>query len=333
MSTIQRIAFLALIIFGISASTGMAQQIARSFEFQLNPLFPNPGDVISIYAQGYSFDISRAEVVWRVNGDVVREGRGIQTIEVLAGNVGESTNVSFTATRNGETISHSTTITPVAVDLIVEPQTYTPLLYKGRALASHQSTIRVVALPFAGSGYDKDDFIYTWRVDGQVQGALSGRGVNVLETEAAPTSRRTEVRVDIQSADGRIQGRNTLSVKTEAPVALLYPKDPLSGIRTANVLSSVRELNEEEVTLSVEPFYFPGVFREALPIIYNWRLNGRSVSSNNEDAGSITLRQAGTGRGRAQVSVEVAHPDEVTLQGSDSATFTFGIEQEGLFGF
>lgn len=333
MSTLGRIAILTLLLFGLSAPMSIAQEAARSFEFQISPLFPQPNSVVSVYAQGYSFDIARANVVWRINGEVVREGRGIQTLELLVGDVGEASSISFTATRGSETISHSTTITPVAVDLIVEPQTYTPLLYKGRALASHRSDIRVVALPFAGGSYDKNDFIYTWRVNGQVQGGSSGRGVNVLETEAAPTSRRTDIRVDIQSIDGSIQGRNEISVKTEAPVVILYPKNPLSGVSTATVLSSVSELEDDEVTLSAEPFYFPGIFREALPIVYNWRLNGKNVSSNNDDAGSITLRQAGSGRGRAQVSVEIEHPNEVTLQGRDSATFTFGLEDEGLFGF
>lgn len=323
-------AFLMLTL--VSAIPAFAQG-ERSFDFEIQPQFPHPGETVSIFAETYSFDISRADVIWKVNGDTIKKGKGLKTFDFTAPEVGDKTTISFTATRGGETISHSTNITTSAIDLIVEADTYTPALYKGRALATHKAPLRIVAAPFFGNGYDAEDLIYTWRVNGVVQGTLSGPGRSILKTTAAPYSRRTEIRVDVESADGKVQGREVVSIKTEVPQVLLYAINPLLGPSTTTILANRTELEEEEVTINAEPFYAPGTYRESLPITYKWKLNGKTVASTNDDLGTITLRQAGNGRGKAQVSVSIEHPQEVTLQGGDSAAFVFGIENTGLFNF
>tara|TARA_B100000508_G_scaffold60333_2_gene47455 strand:+ start:13734 stop:14732 length:999 start_codon:yes stop_codon:yes gene_type:complete len=325
--------FSALLVLSLLSALPAAAQVERAFDFEINPQFPDTGEVVTVFAETYSFDVSRAYTTWRVDGEIVKEGRGIKSIEVIAGDIGERKTVAFTATRGGETISHSTTISTSAIDLIIEPNTYTPPLYKGRALPTHEAPIRVVATPFFGNGYDAEDFIYTWRVNGTVQGSLSGAGRNILKTTAAPFSRRLEVRVDVESADGKVQGREVVSLKTETPQVLLYALNPLLGLSTASILANESELAEEEVTINAEPFYVPGTYRSSLPITYKWKLNGKTVESTNDDLGTITLRQAGNGRGKAQVSVSIEHPREVVIQGSDSAAFTFGIENSGLFNF
>lgn len=323
----------ALVALLLISAVPVAAQVERSFEFEMNPMFPEAGDTVTIFAETFSFDISRANTTWRVNGNTVASGKGIKSIEITLGEVGETTNISFSATRGGETISHTTSITPSVIDLIVEPNTYTPPLYKGRALPTHEAPIRAVAMPFFSNGYDADELIYTWRVNGQVQGSKSGTGKNVLETTAAPVTRRTEIRVDVESPDGRIQARKVVSLKTQQPEVLLYANNPLLGLSTATILANTSELNEEEVTINAEPFYVPGLYRDALPINYIWKLNGKTVESTNTDPGTITLRQAGNGRGKAQVSVSIEHPQEVVIRGEDSATFTFGIGNSGLFNF
>ncbi|MBL1434142.1 hypothetical protein COB87_001025 [Candidatus Wolfebacteria bacterium] len=325
--------FSILLMLSFVSVLPVSAQVERSFDFKVTPLFPNPGESVSVFAETYSFDISRAQVVWSVDGKVINEGRGLKTVEFLVGDVGEKTNVSFTATRNGETISHTISITPSVIDLIVEAETYTPPLYKGAALATHKASVRIIATPSFGNGYTSKDFIYTWRINGTVQGSISGAGRDVLNTVAAPFSRRLNIRVDVASIDGKVQGRKSVSIKTERPEVLLYAINPLLGLSTTNILANETELNADEVTINAEPFYVPGIYRESLPITYAWKLNGTRVSSTNDDLGTITLRQAGNGRGRAQISVSIEHPQEVTLQGGDSASFTFGIENTGLFNF
>ncbi|XKT75300.1 MAG: hypothetical protein ACJKSS_00720 [Patescibacteria group bacterium UBA2103] len=332
MQTFVRL-FSALVALSLISVVPVSAQVERSFDFEINPMFPEAGDTVTVYAETYSFDISRANTTWRVNGNTVSTGKGVKSINVTLGEVGETTSISFSATRSGETISHTTTITPSVIDLIVEPNTYTPPLYKGRALPTHEAGIRVVAIPFLPGNYATEDLIFTWRVDGQILGSESGPGKNVLETTAAPITRRTEIRVDIESPDGKVQARKVVSLKTQQPEVLLYANNPLLGLSTATILANTSELNEEEVTINAEPFYFPGLYRNALAINYTWKLNGKTVESTNTDPGTITLRQAGNGRGKAQVSVSIEHPQEVTIRGGDSATFTFGIENSGLFNF
>lgn len=328
MTWIMRGIFLAFVLGVFSFS--YAQE--RAFNFLVNPTAPGPFESVTVTAETFSFDINRANTTWRVDGEVVRNGRGIKSVEFITPAVGESVRVSFNATGGGETISQSITITPSVVDLIVEPQTYTPQLYKGRALPTHEAPIRVVALPFT-NGYNPESLVYTWRINGQIQGSKSGVGRSVLETVAGPITQRKTIQVDVTSTDGVIASRGVVGIKTQQPEVLLYALNPLIGLTTSTILKNTSELQEEEITISAEPFYVPGLFRDALNLTYNWKLNGKTVQTPNLDLGTITVRQAGAGRGKAQVSVSIEHPQEVVLRGNDTATFTFGTNTEGLFNF
>jgi hypothetical protein len=322
--------FLLTFFFGVLVASA---QVTQSIDLQVNPIFPAPGQTISVYAQTYSFDISRADTTWTVDGKVVKEGRGIQTIDVALPLISRGVSISLRAVRGSETLTQAITVTPTVVDLVVEPETYTPLLYKGRALPTHKSSMRIVAMPFLGTTDDTEDLIYTWRVDGEVLGAASGVGRSVLAVDAAPYSRRLEVRVDVENNRGTVQGRGSVSVKTQSPQVLLYATNPLLGKSTSNVLVNASELDEEEVTITAEPYYVAGKYRESLPVTYSWKLNGNNTASTNTDTGSITLRQAGSGRGRAQISVLMEHVREALVRDSAATTFTFGIEDSGLFNF
>lgn len=331
MKTIAQVSILFLLISFIGTLPVSAQS-QRSFDFEVTPLFPEPGDTVTVFAETYSFDTSRANTIWRVNGEVIEQGRGIQQITFDLGTFQNNARVSFTATQGAETISHNITIVPNIIDLIVESGTYTPPFYKGGTVPTHEAPMRIVALPSLGA-YDSEELIYTWRINGQVAGSKSGAGRSTLTTEAAPLGQRLAVRVDVESVDGAAQGRKEVSIKTQRPNVVLYAVNPLLGLNTARILERESELAEEEVTIHAEPFYVSGAYRDLLPILYTWKLNGKKVETTNNDTGTITLRQAGTGKGTAYIQVSITHPDEVLVQGGDAASFTFGTDTSGLFNF
>ena len=309
----------------------------RTFELEVAPRYPAPGEPVHIYAETYSFDIARAQVRWQVDGVPYREGRGVRSITLLAPQAHETKVVSFSATLGGETLSRSITIAPVIIDLILEPQTYVPPFYPGKALVSHRSQVRAVALPElrtpGGALYAPEALSFTWRINGDTRGELSGPGRSVITFSAGPLSRSTTVEVEVVSLDGLRAGRTSTTVPSIAPQPLLYAVSPLAGPDYAKALGSGTVLEEDEVTILAEPFYARGIRRDVLQTEYSWSLNGRSVATTNTDPGTITLRQAGAGRGRATIGVSVTDPSEVLARASAVATFIFGREGRGIFGF
>lgn len=314
-----------------------AQIPSRSFEFQITPKNPAPGDVVRVEAETFSFDIQRAVVVWQVNGVTVREGRGIREIQVEVGKLGEPVVISFNANLNGEVIDKEVRILPAVVDIILEPQTYVPEGYLGKALPVHESEIRIVAIPSLitedGTRYAESDIIFTWRDGTQVQQSQSGPGRNVFVVEGPPRSREKEIRLDLETVDGVFQRSEIITILPQQPEVILYLINPLLGLQLDRALGGNIELPEEEVTISAEPYYFHGTSRGNVDVRYEWSLNRSQVISGNEDSGTLTLRRAGEGRGRAQVLGEVFAPDEPLLTADGTVNVTFGIENTSIFGF
>lgn len=328
---------LALFLLSTPLMVGAQGVVQQSFEFQITPKNPEPGQVVRVEAETYSFDIQRAAVVWKVNGTTVREGRGIREIQVEAGQFGSPITVSFSANLNGQTISESTQILPAVVDLIVEPQTYVPEGYRGKALPVHEAPLRIVAIPtFIGANgtrYSEGDIIFTWRDGIQVNQAASGLGKNVFLVDAPPRSREKEVRLDLETTDGVFSYSAFVNILPTQPEVVLYLINPLLGLELNRALGGNIELPEEEITISAEPYYFHGNMRSNTDVRYEWRLNRSDIVSGNEDSGTLTLRRAGEGRGRASVVSEVSDPREPLLGASSGVNITFGIENTGIFGF
>lgn len=327
----------ALFLMGTPLIAGAQGIVQQSFEFQITPKNPQPGEVVRVEAETYSFDVQRAAVVWKVNGTTVREGKGIREIQVEAGQFGSPITVSFSANLNGQTISETTQILPAVVDLIVEPQTYVPEGYKGKALPVHESQLRIVAIPtFIGSNgvrYSEGDIIFTWRDGVQVNQAASGLGKNVFLVDGPPRSREKEIRLDLETTDGAFVYSAFVTILPAQPEVVLYLINPLMGLELNRALSESIELPEEEITLSAEPYYFHGNTRGNADVRYEWRLNRSDIVSGNEDSGTLTLRRAGEGRGRANVVSEVSDPGEPLLGANTGISITFGIENTGIFGF
>lgn len=322
------------IVLLFSSHTVLGQTIPnRSFEFQLTPQFPQAGDTVQVYAETFGFDILRANTVWKVNGKEVERGVGIRSINVLVDSSGKPITVELFAQLPRESLRKTITVRPSQLDVVIEPQTYTPVGYRGKGIITHKATVRVIALPFSKT-YQAKDLIYTWKYNNQTLRSQSGVGKNTITITAPTIGRSRTLRVTAESKDGRFSGRKDITLRPQAPETLLYFVHPLLGIdytRSLNNKSS--DLLGEEVTLIAEPFYFPGTRRSTLPIEYSWKLKGVGVDSGNTDPGTLTLRSAGKGKGRADIEVSAQNKNTVPLLSDASATITFGRESKGVFGF
>lgn len=324
---------IALSFFSIAQAQAIPE---RSFEFRITPSNPGPGEEVRIFADTFSFDATRAETTWRVNGEVVEEGNGIREITVQMGEFGDPLTIEFSATRGTQSINQTRTILPSLLDLVVEPQTYAPALYPGGTKVTHESPMRITAIPTfispEGSPYASEDIVFTWREGTQVLQGQSGRGAQTALIDASTLARSKEIVVDAATVDNAFSVRERISIRPQEPELLFYEDKPLLGIDFSTALAASSDLDGEEVTIVAEPFFVPGQARGELPVEYTWRLNNESVASGNEDGGTLTLRQAGQGRGRALVNLSVQHVDELLIRAENALRVTFGSESPGIFG-
>ena len=282
----------------------------------LSPQSPRAGQEFTARVEAYSYDIARARIAWSVDGIVQEQYDGKQAITLRAPALGVSLTISAkVAEQSGAVHTVSTVVTPSALDLIVESDTRVPHFYRGRALPSAGSAVRLIALPslYTAQGVlaSPDSILYTWNVSGRV--ANAGPGQNTVET-VMPLGGPLTVEVTAESADGSARASVLQEITPAEPRNLFYEDNPLHGL-AQNALPAQFTLLEDEISIRAEPYFVSrGIFNNAT---YEWTIAGAKVQNPNADPQTLTLRKTG-GSGSARVAFSIRNLSSL-LQAAESA--------------
>ena len=309
--------------------SALTAQIASftNVDLSVNPRIPGPNQQVTVTLSSFSFNVDRSSISWFVNGSLVEQGVGVKSTTFTTGNVGERSTVSVSIrTDQGIQLNESVVIIPASVALVWEALTDTPALYKGRALHSPESRVRLYALPniiVNGSNVSSRNIIYTWSRDGTVLGSFSGTGRDTITLTNPGFLRDLVVTVTATAPGQAAVAQNTVVIDVVDPEVHFYENSPLLGIRTEKSLTDF-SIIEDEATVSASPYYFSPAALE-----FNWRIDGERVATGDQD---ITLRPEG-GEGSANVDVEVLHPVAILQTVQKSLNVTFGAQGASPFVF
>jgi hypothetical protein len=295
---------------------------------KINPTFPKPNQTIVAEVSSLATDIDRANISWSLNGRPYQSGRGLKKVEMLAGDNGSTLNITVTVTSvEGERFTDTERIRVSNVELIWEAFSYTPPFYKGKALASHETLIKVVAMPelltSGGALINPDNLIYTWRKDRTVLGSLSGIGRQSLIFRMPKLSEVSRVDVEISSIDGTQTTATSIVIQSLDPLVVAYEKHPLFGVDFSRALIGDVLMNRNEINIIATPFYFSAYSADDIRLKYGWRIN-RSNSGINRN--EITLRADEGKKGASSVSFSAENVKEIMQSAGTSFNILFGAE-------
>ena len=211
-------------------------------------------------------------------------------------------------------------VLPEGVVILWEADVYTPPFYKGKRLATRQSTIRFVAIPEATFGAPQD-LHYTWRLGTRVLGNESGINRQTLVLEQDIISRAHTVIVEMREAadDLSVLAAASIRVPQFQPQIVLYENNPLLGTLFGNEIESSVALLEEEITVEAYPFFFSSP-KDNGDLVFTWAVND---GSSEEHSGShITLRR-GEESGRATVSLAIQNSQKILQSASTFFSLDF----------
>ena len=264
-----------------------------------NPSLPGPNTVTTISLDDYSLNTVGARISWSVNGVEVPSELNKRSIEVTTGKLGQKTTVKATIARpTGAPLSASITLTPVAVAIILEAQTYTPTFYTGRPLPSMDAPMRAIAVVQTGTPVSPATYSYTWSLDTTVLGGGAIKGKHVLDF-TMPRYDRKSLSVQVYDQNGILVGRSSVTLDAEEPELLFYEQSPLRGLQE-KVIASPFPLLGDEVTLYGEPYYLHRVSDAD----YSWTIDGSEATPDTNTPNAITLQSLGT-TGNANIDLEV----------------------------
>jgi hypothetical protein len=307
------------LVFSVAGSIAHAQiDFGVDFSISLTPPYPKAGEVVRVEASSALLDLQIGEVVWYVNDKEHARGSGRTAIELVAPSLGEETNVRAVFIEEGfERATTQSTIRPVEVDLLWESDSYTPPWYRGRALPSAGTNLRLEAMPrfvrANGSLVQSIDVVFTWKRNGYVVPGASGRGKSKVLIESPALYGTDVVSVEARSADGVFIGEASVRIPSNEPILSLYENHPLFGVLHHRALSSEDRLSEEEVSFTVIPYFAEARSVRDPALVYAWRVGANPIPNDPTQPNEITVNAEGSS-GSARIDLSLTHTGNLFTQ-------------------
>lgn len=332
------LATLALMLGLAVPAVALAQSAPDPVQFILAPETPGPYAPVTITVQGVGTFLGDASITWTLNGTVAKQGAGESSFSFTTGGIGVQSVVKLSIVSSVQgTITRTFVFTPSTVNLIWEADTSVPPLYRGHALYSAGSPVKVVAFPTVVVGGKKvaaQSLSYQWQVNDTPAPASSGTGRYTLSFTGSQLNDSENVSVDVYFGTLKV-AHGEVTIPASNPGLIIYDKDPLRGVVWEQAVPPTIALNAPEITLVAQPYFFANSAVRAGTLTYNWALNDSPVSGPDTARGMLTLRQTGQGQGNATLSVGAQNvSDTQLLQSAQTAlTIVFGQARSGISSF
>lgn len=299
--------------------TSFAEQ-SGGLSVLLNPAYPAPGETVTAAIDDYAIGAAFSTITWLINGTEVPVANNSRAVSFTAPAIGETTTVTARLTLpGGATTEASQSVKPLYTDIIVEPQTYTPRQYQGRALPSIGSLVRATALVQDKKGFiNAAAYSYVWKLNGTTIGGGS-RGGALQTTYTVPYGRTHTLMVEVYDNTGQMLTRRGTSIETADVDPILYEVNPLYGPSNIAIggqlpfLSSALQLRAVPYNLDVRSTP-QNTFSE-------WRIGNQIVPSDSTSPFDLTLERAG--EGQMSASFKLRHREALLQGGEVSTTLNF----------
>ena len=313
--------------------------VPAPIQYVVSPETPGPNTQVTIEAQGVGTFLGDATITWSVNGKVVSSGVGTRNFSFTTGALGTQTKIHVTVNSSSEgTLTQDWTFVPSSVTMLWEADTSVPPLYKGKALYSGGSNLKVVAFPsvvVGGKTVPPSRLSFQWSLQGDPLPQQSGLGQNSLSFTGDQLQQQEDVAVTVYNGPTQV-GFGEVIIPATTPQILIYDKDPLRGMLLDSALPTALSLSAKEFTIQAVPYYFANSSLQTGAAAYAWTLNNEDTTGPNAAKGELTLRQTGSGTGSAVIGVTIQNsdPDKLVQAAQTAIQIVFGSSSSGssLFG-
>lgn len=301
-------------IFSFAVASAQFDQsfFSPSSPLQFEPALPEPNQpFVASLSQGNS-RLNGSEISWLINGELLPAGNNLRRIELTAPPAGETMSIEVVLmTLDGEAVVERATVSPLYLDIIIEPQTRIPVFYRGRALPSPDSLARIIAV-VNGDRLRPEDLTYRWDVAGEIiqQGLIRGARevfVNI------PKGARHKLNLQVFNLDGAKIAERSIQLYVQEPELLFYEKSSLYG-QSNIALDRQTNLIGNSLTVMAEPYHLDlQIYNN--PTLAEWQI-GRESQAVSGNPYEITLERR-FGSGSSQVTFHVRDLERL-LQGDEA---------------
>lgn len=312
---------------GILFSPSAAFAALDLISFHTNPETPSPNQDITVSLQSYAVDLNSAKVTWYVDKVVTKDGVGEKTLQTRTKEFGQVVTIDVVILMpDGARYDKQLLLKPAEVDLLWEADTSVPPFYKGKALPTYKSIVKLSAIPrFGMSWVDPSLYSYAWTAN-QTQGLAKSAGKNsaLLSMKYSGGTIPVSVRVTESSPRG-VSAVATKNITAGDPELVFYEDAALLGIRFENVLSGIQETNGTSFAIHAVPYFFSSDDVTNADLSYAWNKDGVTLLPGL-DPNTLVLGKEGRSAQSSTVRLSLQNKKRILQAANAEITISFAQE-------
>ncbi|MFA6177757.1 MAG: hypothetical protein WC694_02590 [Candidatus Paceibacterota bacterium] len=280
----------------------------------VSPENPAPDEKVNISLKSYVNNLDIILISWSVNNETMSSGIGKKSFSLNAPKAGKETNVIATISLPDGTTDTKIIIKPTVMVLLSEAMdSYVPPFYRGKALPSPDSLVRIVALPEvkSGSNYiNPKNMTYVWKKDYTNNQDGSGYGKNVFTYVNDYLENSNNIEVTASTTDQKNLSTKSINIGTKEPKIIFYKNDVKLGTIWEQALNDGHTILGDEVIEAAPYFISPSDIR--IPMLnWNWFINDQTVNAPIYRKNTLPLKaQAGTS-GTSKIRLEINNTEKI----------------------
>lgn len=306
---------LLLATFLLSGGVVNAQSTSNIF-INVVPPYPAPNENVTISLNSYLHKLDSMLISWSVNGKTLASGVGKKSFFTTAPDTGRETTVKATITLpDGLTIEVGTALRPSVMTLLWQSNddSYVPPFYKGKALPTPDSDVKVVAMPEIRTSaglVDSKNMTYAWKKDytNNVDGSGYGKNSFIFTNDYLENS--NNISVTASTIDQRYSNRANIDIAMFEPKILFYKRDNTLGTIWEKALENPHRIQEKEI-VEAAPYFISPVYLQSPTLIWKWFINGSLVNLSGSRKNLMPLQTESGVSGTSKLRLEIENRNKI----------------------
>lgn len=304
---------------------------ANDISVDVSPNNPQPHVNTTISISSYLANLDSVMITWSLDGKIVASGSGIgrKTFSFDSGAQGAATRVDVSISLPDGIINKRVTVTPAVMVMLWEAtDSYVPPFYKGKALLSEGSEVKVVALPEIKVGVSTvspKNMTYSWKKDYANDQNASGFGKNAFTFTTDYLENTSTISVVASTLDQKYNTEGSMSTTTTIPEIAFYRKDPILGTEREATVADGHHITSADGTETIVavPYYISPRALNNPALVFTWHINDQMIAVDNFSKNIMPLKVEGGVSGSSKLRLDIDNSDKIFQTAMKQITINF----------
>ena len=292
----------------------------------VTPSNPAPNEDTTITLSSYANNLDSVLIQWSVDGKNVSSGIGQKSFSLTAPASGSQAVVLARISLPDGELEKRIIIRPSVMVLLSQANdSYVPPFYKGKALPTADSEIKVVAMPeikINSTLVDAKNLTYAWKKDytNDVGGSGYGKSFFIYTNDYLEDS--NNISVTASTVNQNFSSEASINIGVTKSKINFYKNDSTFGTLWDMALVDTHKIQGPETVVAIPYFISPKEIQNPR-LVWNWFINDNIVNINGLKKNMLPLQVQSGISGTSKLKLEIENMDKIWETTSKSINVEF----------